>query len=89
MFMQLRTAAFCAALPKAGSNVIKIHGKMRQRHRRNKQQSMTAKYVSVQPNVHQVLGHRLLLLELHRKVTQEKMKGSIDIFFCWADEFVV
>jgi hypothetical protein len=77
--MQLRMAAFCAALLKAGSNVIKIHGKMHQRHRRNKQQSMTAKCASVQQNEYQVLGHRRLL-GLHREATREKMKKGVDVF---------
>jgi hypothetical protein len=80
--MQLRTAAFCVALLKAGSNVIKIHGKMHQRHRRNKQQSMTAKCASVQQNVLQVQRHRLLFLGLHRKAARKKMKEGVDIFSC-------
>jgi hypothetical protein len=64
--MQLRTAAFCAALRKAGSNALKIHGKIRLIRRHNKQQFMTAKYGSAQLSVHRAL-QRLRLLDLHHR----------------------
>jgi predicted nucleic acid-binding protein len=86
--MQHRTAKSCEVLPKVGSNVFKILGKVHPRHRRNKQQFVIAKFVSVQQNVHQVLGHRLLL-ELHQKATRIKMKEGVDAFFCRVGEFVV
>jgi hypothetical protein len=79
--MQHRTVKSCEALPKVGNNVFKIHGKAHPRHRQSKQQFMTVKCASVQLNVLQVLGHRLLP-GLLQKATRKKMEKGVDAFFC-------
>jgi hypothetical protein len=71
-------ATFYEKRLKVGSNGIKILGNQHPKHRRNKQQSATAKYANEQPSAHQVRGHHLHL-RLHQGAIQiKKTKEDVE-----------